>query len=199
MGFYDTEESVKQYIEIAEGYDGAELVEVLNKHLPEGSTVLELGMGPGKDLDILRRSYNVTGADSSQAFLDHYRKKNSETDLVLLDARTMATDRKFDCIYSNKVLHHLTKDELRTSLQKQRDLLNVDGLLMHSFWYGTKEEEHEGLRFIHYTEQELKDYAAEGFEIVELEKYEEMAAEDSIYALMRKTDGDDGRLRTSPQ
>ena len=126
-------------MEMAEGYDGAELVEVLKKHLPEGSTVLELGMGPGKDLALISRSYTVTGSDSSAAFLDLYRRKNSQADLLVLDARTMATDRKFDCIYSNKVLHHLTKDELTTSLQKQREALNTDGLLMHSFWYGTKD------------------------------------------------------------
>ncbi len=187
MGFYDTEEGVKQYIEMAEGYDGAELVEVLHKKLPQGSTVLELGMGPGKDLDLLRRPYRATGSDSSAAFLDLYRRKNSQADLLLLDARTMETERKFDCIYSNKVLHHLTKDELKTSLQKQRDLLSVDGLLMHSFWYGTKEEEHEGLRFIHYTEQELKDLTADGYELLELERYEEMVQDDSIYMLLRNS------------
>ena len=187
MGFYNTEEGVKEYIEMAEGCDGAELVHVLNKHLPKDSTVLELGMGPGKDVVLLRRTYKVTGSDSSRAFLDLCRKKNSDADLLLLDARTMETDRKFDCIYSNKVLHHLTKNELKTSLQKQREVLNNEGLLMHSFWYGTKEEEHEGLRFIHYTEQELKVYAADGFEIVELEKYEEMAQGDSIYLLARRT------------
>ncbi len=68
MGFYDTEGGVKEYVEMAEGYDGAELVEVLKKHLPEGSTVLELGMGPGKDLALISRSYTVTGSDSSAAF-----------------------------------------------------------------------------------------------------------------------------------
>ncbi len=48
MGFYDTEDGVQEYVEAAEGYDGAELVEVLNKHLPQGSTVLELGIGARK-------------------------------------------------------------------------------------------------------------------------------------------------------
>ncbi len=187
MGFYDTKEGVQQYVEMAEGSGGAELVEVLTRHLPEGSTVLELGMGPGKDLDLLSRSYRVTGSDSSAAFVDLYRKKKGQADLLVLDARTMETERKFDCIYSNKVLHHLTKNELKTSLQKQREVLNNEGLLMHSFWHGTKEEEHHDLLFVHYTEQELEELAADGYEVLDMKRYEEMAQDDSIYLLVRRT------------
>ena len=52
MGFFDTENGVDEYIKMAEGYDGTELIKILQELLPEKSTVLELGMGPGKDLDI---------------------------------------------------------------------------------------------------------------------------------------------------
>ena len=112
MGFFDTKKGVEQYIKMAEGYDGAELIKILQKYLPANSTVLELGMGPGKDMDILKKSYAVTGSDNSQVFLDKYKEKYREADLLLLDAITLQTDRKFDCIYSNKVLHHLTQEDL---------------------------------------------------------------------------------------
>ena len=75
MGFFDTEKGVEQYIKMAEGYDGAELIKILQKYLPENSNILELGMGPGKDTDILKKSYEVTGSDNSQIFLDKYKKK----------------------------------------------------------------------------------------------------------------------------
>ena len=45
---------------MAEGFDGRELIEILKKYLSKGSTVLELGMGPGKDLDILNKNYSST-------------------------------------------------------------------------------------------------------------------------------------------
>ena len=86
MGFFDTDEGIEQYMEMAEGYDGAELVAVLRKHLPEGSSVLELGMGPGVDLDILARDYEVTGSDTSEPFLDRYRDLHPDADLLNLDA-----------------------------------------------------------------------------------------------------------------
>jgi len=54
MGFFDIEKGVEQYIKMAEGYDGAELIKILQKYLPKDSTVLELGIDPGKDMDILK-------------------------------------------------------------------------------------------------------------------------------------------------
>lgn len=127
MGYFDSGDNVKEYLKIAEGYDGRELIEILKNYLPVSSGVLELGMGPGKDLDILSYTFEVTGSDNSKVFLDLYRKKNRATDLVLLDAVEMDIDRKFDCIYSNKVLHHLKKKELKVSFKKQYDVLN-DGV-----------------------------------------------------------------------
>ena len=99
MGFYDDEENVEAYVQMAEGYDGRELVDVLKKHLPLGSTVLELGMGPGKDLALLGEAYAATGSDSSEVFLRRYRQEHADADLLLLDAVTLATARRFDAIF----------------------------------------------------------------------------------------------------
>ena len=156
MGFFDTEKGVDQYIKMAEGYDGAELIKILQKYLPENSTILELGMGPGKDMDILMESYTVTGSDNSQVFLDKYKEKHLDADLLLLDAVIIQTDRKFDCIYSNKVLHHLTKEDLIKSLQRQKEALNPNGIAFHSFWKGNKVEEMEGLLFTYYETEDLR-------------------------------------------
>jgi ubiquinone/menaquinone biosynthesis C-methylase UbiE len=124
MGFYDDEKTANQYITMAEGYDGLELVEALRIHLPDGGSVLEIGMGPGVDLQMLKKHYQVTGSDNSQFFLDRYRKSDPDADLLCLDAVELDTDRIFDGIYSNKVLHHFTDDELTKSLQRQRAILS---------------------------------------------------------------------------
>lgn len=47
MGFYDDEETALQYVAMADGYDGRDLIEVLRSQLPDGSSVLEVGMGRG--------------------------------------------------------------------------------------------------------------------------------------------------------
>ncbi len=108
MSYYEDKDNAEQYIKMAEGYDGATLIAVLNEHLAAGSTVLELGMGPGTDLGLLAETYTVTGSDYTQTFLDIYLETHPDADLLRLDAQTLETKRTFDCIYSNKVLHQLT-------------------------------------------------------------------------------------------
>ena len=61
MDFYDSKGNVEAYIEMAEGYDGRDLISVLQRYLASDSTVLELGMGPGKDIALLGEFYRVTG------------------------------------------------------------------------------------------------------------------------------------------
>jgi SAM-dependent methyltransferase len=186
MGYFDTEEGVDEYVEMAEGYDGRALVEVLKRHLCRDAAVLELGMGPGKDLDILGESFQVTGSDSSVVFLDRYRQKNPGADLVLLDAVTMDIDRQFDGIYSNKVLHHLTREDLATSLRRQAEALKDGGVLLHSLWYGDKEEVFSGLRFVYYTEESFARAVGKEYEVVEAERYAEMEENDSVYFVLKK-------------
>lgn len=185
-GYYQSKKNVMKYIEMAEGYDGAELISTLKKHLPSKSSVLELGMGPGKDLDILKKDYKVTGSDISPIFLELYKEKHKDTSLIKLDARKLRTEEKFDCIYSNKVLHHLSTRGLKKSIKKQKRLLNTNGLLLHSFWRGDIDEIYKKLKFVYYTKNELIDYFGEEFEIVEIDTYKEMEENDSIYIIVRK-------------
>ena len=186
MGYFDDRGNVDEYISMADGYDGRELIDVLKMHLAPDSTVLELGMGPGKDLDLLAKSYTVTGSDSSQIFLALYREHHPKADLMALDAVSIETERIFDCIYSNKVLHHLSKADINRSFISQRVRLPIGGISMHSFWFGDDEEEYQGLRFVYYTEDELLNIIGPGFEVVALERYTELENDDSLYILLRK-------------
>ena len=186
MGFFDTEKGVDEYIKMAEGYDGAELIKILQEYLDEKSTVLELGMGPGKDLDILSKTFTVTGSDNSQVFLDKYRKENPKADLLKLDAVTLSTNRTFDCIYSNKVLHHLTREDLKKSIQRQSEIVNPRGIAFHSFWKGDKDENYDGILFTKYQIDELKEIIGNSFDILAMNIYTEMEKDDSILAILKK-------------
>lgn len=183
MGFYDDENTALQYIEMADGYDGRELIEVLKSHLPVGARVLEIGMGPGVDLDILKTHFEATGSDFSQFFLDRYRDANPDADLIRLDAVELNTERVFDCIYSNKVLHHLTDEDLKNSLRRQKQVLSGKGLIMHSFWCGTGVDEHHGLKFVYQTEETLRSMVGEIFNVLDVISYKEMEDDDSLYVL----------------
>ena len=184
MGFFDTEKGVEKYIKMAYGYDGAELIKILQEYLPEKSSILELGMGPGKDLDILSKTFTVTGSDNSQIFLDRYKKQNPNAELLKLDAVSLETNRNFDCIFSNKVLHHLTREDLKKSFQRQTEVVKPNGIVFHSFWKGDKDENYDGLLFTRYQIDGLKEIIGDVFDILAINTYTEMEKGDSIYVVL---------------
>jgi len=184
-GFYDIESNIKDYIKNRDDNDSRFLIEILAKHLKSQSTVLELGMGDGRDLDILKESYQAVGSDYSQIFLDSYRKKHPKADLISLEARTLKTTRKFDCIYSNKVLHHLSKNDLKVSLTRQKPLLNKNGILFHTFWSGNNEATYHDLKFIRYEMYYLEKIVQKHYEVIEIDTYGELLKNDSIYLILK--------------
>ena len=186
MGFFDSEENVEAYIKMVAGEDGAALVEVLTHHVDRGATVLELGMGPGADLALLAKHFNVTGSDDSSVFVDRYLGRHPEADVMLLDAVTMDIDRRFDAIYSNKVIQHLTKSDAAKSMAAQHRVLNDNGIALHSLWYGDLAEEHHGLLFQQYTLETFAELITGYFDVVESARYEEMEPDDSLYVVTRR-------------
>ncbi len=186
LGFYDSEKGVSEYIRLAEGYDGTELITWLGDYLPENSSVLEIGMGPGKDLDILLQKYEATGSDFSRVFIERYLQTHPNGDILELDAITLDTSRRFDAIYSNKVLQHLSMDECRKSLVAQHGLLNEGGIVLHALWYGTDFEEMEGLCFQQYTKKSFSRLLENRFELLEAKTYTEMKKDDSIVFFLKR-------------
>lgn len=184
--WYDERSNVDTYLKMTEGYEDVIIQKLFKAYVPKGSAVLELGMGPGRDMDLLKGEYIVTGSDQSQIFLDLYKQKHPEADLLRLDAQTVATKLKFDCIYSNKVLHHLEKEQCITSLDNQVQCLKEGGLVVHTFWQGQGRENFDGLSFQYYTESALIKAFSPFFDLVASGCYTEEAEGDSIYVIGRK-------------
>ena len=184
--YYENEENVANYIKFTPAHDGALLADALTQHLQPGSTVLEIGMGPGKDYKLLRQHFDVTGSDFSHVFLERFRKLDESADLLHLDARTLDTERRFDAIFSNKALIHLPPDELQRSFDRQHAVLNDGGLMLHSFWYGEGENTFNDLRLVYHNEKDLAAMLEGGFDIVALAKHAKQSEDDSIYVLARK-------------
>ena len=186
MGFYDSAQNVDAYVRMAQGIDGRALVAVLERHLSTGSSVLEIGMGPGKDLPWLGRRFRATGSDNSTIFVDRLSAADPSADVLTLDAVTLETDRRFDAIYSNKVLHQLTPDDLARALRAQHRVLKPNGIALHSLWYGDRLEVDGGDQCQYYTAQTFADQVGEMFEIVETGAYTEMEDDDSLYVVLQR-------------
>jgi SAM-dependent methyltransferase len=186
-GFYFTRESVREYIEMSEGFDGREIIKKLEKHLAAGSSILELGTGPGRDLAILKRKYEVTGSDISPLFIDYCENEARGVEVLLLDAVSIDIHLKFDAIYSNKVLQHLSDRELADSVRRQAEVLNMGGIVCHTFWEGDGEEYIEDMRFNYQKTGDLKRLFSAYFELLDTSIYKEIRDKDSVLLIARKT------------
>jgi cyclopropane fatty-acyl-phospholipid synthase-like methyltransferase len=184
MDYYKNK--AQDYIEMAKGYDGRNLINRLKEYLEEGKTLLEIGMGPGVDLDILGNSYDVIGSDVYDSFLNLYKNRGGLHKTILMDAIKINTDMSLDCIYSNKVLHHFNRETLRESFKNQSAHLSEDGLILHSFWKGDTVEEIAGMVFHYYEPDQIRDLVSEFFEVLEIEVYGEMNPSDSFYVIAKK-------------
>ena len=184
--YYNTKETAIEYIKLAEGYNGGELIDKLKNHLTVNSSLLEIGSGPGSDWKILNEKYNVTGSDSSNEFLDHLKNKYPYGEFIKLDAVSLLTNQKFDGLYSNKVLHHLNGTEIEKSIKRQHDVLNDDGIICHSFWKGTGSEVFKGLFVNYHDKLSLIELFKPFFEIILLEEYAEFEAKDSLVLIAKK-------------
>jgi cyclopropane fatty-acyl-phospholipid synthase-like methyltransferase len=188
--YYENPANVENYSKFNPEHDGALLIDALCAWLTDGSSVLELGIGPGKDFDLLSKHFKVTGSDFSGAFLERYRARNPVADLLQLDARTLATERHFDGIFSNKVLIHLSPKELTQSFSRQHQLLNDGGVILHSFWYGEGDQQFGDLTLRRRNEHDLALLLEDKFDVLALERHAKMKEGDSIYVVARKKSSD---------
>jgi trans-aconitate methyltransferase len=187
--YYHTKESVEEYIKMAEGHNGSGLIARLKEFLPEGSTLLEIGSGPGTDWRLLNPFYKVTGSDYSLEFLKRLRTENPEGEFLELDASTLETDRRFGGIYSNKVLHHLEDDALEFSIKRQHELLLPGGIVCHSFWKGEDTEIYNELFVNYHSDEGIKVLFDNHFIPLLIHFYQEFEKADSILYIGKKKEG----------
>ncbi len=187
MDYFNKRKNVDLYRSMMDGYDNRFLMDEVSKALPKGSTLLELGMGTGADLLSLSEKYTVLGSDSSPLFVHDFKMK-SALEVFVLDAVTVDIDKKFDCIFSNKVLQHLSKEDFAISLKNQAAHLNKNGILFFTLWHGTPREEFEfdgELRFTYYDSAALKALVPKELLIENLTLYPEFEENDSMLVVLR--------------
>ncbi len=184
--YYKTKESVDEYIELAKDVNGKQLIEKLRTYLPANSFLLEIGSGPGTDWNILSDYFNVVGSDNSAEFISRLIINNPRGEFLELDATSLITNKTFNGIYSNKVLHHLTDKELKDSIKRQHEILQENGIVCHSFWKGEGTEIFKGLFVNYHSKSNLQHFFEEYFEVLIMEDYKEFEDGDSILFIGRK-------------
>lgn len=184
--FYTTSDNVNKYIAMTRNINGIKLIDELKKILPQHSSLLELGSGPGNDFSLLNKDYHVIGSDLSVEFLKHLNTRFPQEQFLKLDAASLKTTLHFDAIYSNKVLHHLSNEELQESISNQICILKPEGIICHSFWKGNGTENFKGMFVNNHTKLSLSTLFSDRFNIIHLSSYEEFEEDDSLLLIARK-------------
>lgn len=184
--YYKTKESVEEYIQLSKHINSKQLIHRLKDYLPTKSILLEIGSGPGSDWKLLNSYYKTIGSDYSNFFLNHLINENPEGNFLKLEASKLDTERKFNGIYSNKVLHHLTSNQLQKSIKKQYEILTSNGIICHSFWKGSGTDVFKGMYVHYHDKQSLKKYFQPYYSILVLEYYKEFEDNDSILVIGQK-------------
>lgn len=88
------------------------VLELMTQHLPEGSSILDLGCGPGwSSLMLARAGYRVVGADISERMIEIARERvhreATEAEFVVADMEELDLERReFDGVLLFDCLHH---------------------------------------------------------------------------------------------
>jgi len=187
--YYHTEEAVEEYIKMARGHDGRKIITKMKDFLPTGSHVLEIGSGPGTDWKLLSEYFQVIGSDQSKVFLNHLKTSNPEGEFHELDAASLQIERKFDGIYSNKVLHHLEDHALEESVKRQYEILLPGGVVCHTFWHGQDSEVFNEMFVNYHTDEGISLLFGAYFDPLLIKFYKEFDPRDSFLYIGKKKEG----------
>ena len=142
-----------------------------------GSTLLDLGCGPGRDtLFYGEQGYRVVGADLSQGMLEEALRRVPGGNFVRADMRHLPfPDGAFQGVWASASFLHVPKESAGLALTEMRRVLAEGGVLFLAVKRGQDESWREPedaphrFYFAYYTSAELADKTGQaGFEILSL-------------------------------
>lgn len=174
---------------MSENYSNVWLMDKLDLYLKYNSSILELGMGRGEDFEAISKKYFVTGTDNSPIFIESYKSKHPRANVFVMNSTNINTNKTFDCIYSNKVLQHLSRDEFELSLTSQLQALKKNGIIFMTLWYGVHREElmfDGNFRLTYYTEKDIIEIIKDNFNILSIELFSQVEEDDSMLVVLQR-------------
>ncbi|MGL5820416.1 MAG: methyltransferase domain-containing protein [Sarcina sp.] len=170
MNCFKDKESVEKFLKRTKTYDGRVAL-ILRSYLKKGASVVNIGINNGKDYEVLSQNYDTIAVDSSEDFINIYKDINRSAEVYKVDDVKLNLNAKYDCIFSNKYLNHLTLEELRESFKNQVEILNDGGKIFHFFGEGVGELHLSGVKLNLYNEDDLRSVLPDSLEIVKVSKY----------------------------
>ena len=130
--FYDALYGFKDY-----GAAVDYLGQMLDSQAPGARTLLDVGCGTGRHLELLRGRYLVQGLDLNPALLDVARQRCPGVAFHEADMADFSLDSRFDvvtCLFSS-IGYVRTEARLRSAVACMRRHLNPGGVLVIEPWF----------------------------------------------------------------
>jgi SAM-dependent methyltransferase len=134
--FYDAIYSFKDYASASD-----ELRTLIQERRPGADTLLDVGCGTGKHLQVLQAHYRAEGLDINEDLLAVARAECPEVPFHLGDMVDFELDHAFDvvlCLFSS-IGYVRTKDNLFQAVQNMSEHLNPSGVLLVEPWFSPEQ------------------------------------------------------------
>ena len=140
--------------------------------LPKGASILDVGCGAGvKSGYLTKNGFKVTGIDFSEKMIEIAKRESPEISFDIVDIYKIEKyPKKFDAIFAQAALLHISKDRIVEVLSKLKEKVNLGGFLYIAVKEKRKGEVEEGIK-------KENDYGYEYerffsyYSMAELEKY----------------------------
>lgn len=110
---------------------------MLERQAPDAATLLDVGCGTGRHLELLRERYRVEGLDINPVMLATARDRCPGVELHEADMADFSLERRFDaitCLFSS-IAYVRTEERMRAATLAMRRHLNPGGVLLVEPWF----------------------------------------------------------------
>lgn len=153
--YYD--ENAKDFFENTKNADMTELYNFFLKYIKDGTKLLDLGCGSGRDTKyFLDKGYDVVAIDASSEMVRLSSQLTGKRTLHMT-FEDLNFENEFDGIWACASLLHVSREKIDDVLNKIARALKDNGVLFASFKLGDKEEFRNGRFFNFYNDASFSE------------------------------------------
>jgi len=106
----------------------------LKKYINKDDSVLDLGCGNGRLIEMLQSSNKYLGIDNSDKLIEVAKKRYPGYNFTISDILELKLNKKFNIILSLSVIHHIPQKYQKRFIETISKHLNKNGIVIVTSW-----------------------------------------------------------------